>query len=231
MVFPKSVLDIPEEELLKLLETKKEDTTELVVDAPNDIFDFIHAYNLKPGDIPVPTSTLYRLYFKWSKTPLTPRQFKDRMIELFPTKVSTRHYFLLDKSAIQIKLKTLEKINEQTRNPTKSKNLKAHYESFLNYYGIKAGRYAVNAPAFFYLYDKWNFENNRPNKLGPVNFIKMSKVYFEAEFIAAKNSKYISTIYFFLDKKTVNKHLSDEQIYNFSRKNNEEIKKSTKEKK
>lgn len=202
----KTINQLSDKELHELLQSSPQIPVENSFNYPNDIMDFISFYNLKPGEENIPLRVLYKVYNKWSETPLKRSQFSEHIGRFFVTKAfgNGNSVVCLDKNAKQFQKIIQEFFKKMDK--TKKKGYKKHFDSFLNFYNISPGTLYLKDKVLYDLYDKWTYKNQNYNPLSFNQFLGFLRLYFK------KDEKYIAGNYYFSLDATIVNHLSEDMI-------------------
>ncbi len=159
----KLLTELSNEELLKVLD----DSEELLPE--NDVIKFISFYKIAPGKDLVMADLLYYIYSHWSKEKLPRKEFIKQLSFQVPHGPKG---FLINEKAINFSKKALEII--KSRDKTKSKNYKIHFEAFLNRHEFLKKPTGWLQDDFLYNLYKTDYKG-----LSFRNFKKFLKLYFE----------------------------------------------------
>lgn len=163
-------------ELLSLLNLKKDDEDNTVLEYKNDILSFLTIFNITPGDERVPMSVIKELYFNWSKSPLKGKALSRELNKYLPN--IQYKYFLLNRKAISISQEAYSLLEKRTQKITRSPNFRRHFENFLNRFKITQGDYYIEHYVLYKLYEQWSYEIcYRP--LGYNRFFSLCCLYFK----------------------------------------------------
>jgi hypothetical protein len=147
------------EELLKLVNSSKDDPHVYGDLEPNDIVLFLSTFEIQPGQNLVLHKLIYQLYKLWSKQPLNHQHFSIEMAKfILPKDVDNRHYYLINSSAFKLSAKSYQLIAAKTIDKTKSKNYRRHFDAFLKHYDLKPGKCWLESYLIYYLYDLWTYK-------------------------------------------------------------------------
>lgn len=192
----KQLINLTDDELSKLLEESSNDPKQEADYLLNDIPGFINTYNIKPGDIPFNTNSLYQLYFHWSQAPVikpTFRSFMGSMLMVASPKGKHTNYYMINQDSLKLTI-TLKKLIDSRRSKTpkktKSKNHRNHFQLFLNQNTIKPGSYFIESYVLYYIYDKWQFNNKMKIRLGKNQLYAFFKLEFEFKRVASSKTLY-----------------------------------------
>ncbi len=177
MELKKLLNNLSEEELLNVL---KEDT-ETYYENVNDLEKFLTFFNLTHGTQLIRKNFLYNIYYKWSKDPLSRRVFGRIMLDYVGSRqIGPYTYFLLNQMPLELKQKSLSLLKPK-RDKTKSPTYKKHFDNYLNYYGIRPGKYYLEGFVLYYLYDKWVFSTKKNRPIGYSQFVNFLRLYFDVK--------------------------------------------------
>jgi hypothetical protein len=177
----KKTLDISVEDLLKVLETAKqepEDTTE--PDTSDTIFNFLTAFNILPGKHSVSDNLLFKL-FKLFDTQYTKskQSFNIVVSQYLPKRLSgNRVFYLINNDMLQIGKTILNKIKSKKKDITKSKSAHKKFERFLSNNGLEPGTVYVEADILYYVYNCW-CDKVRNQPISYLRFVHLCDLYFE----------------------------------------------------
>lgn len=167
------------EDLLAALESNEEAKEVIQDNYDDDVLTFFSYYNIIPGEEIVTKALLYKLYKSWSKELIEKSMFYHYCELYLPKSNKTnKPAVLLNINALNIAKRTFDNLTERKREVTKSKKLKKHFELFLEQNEIKKGNYWLEGFTLYHLYDKWNYEIGRTNRLVEQRFLKLLKIYF-----------------------------------------------------
>lgn len=149
----------------------------------NDVLSFLRIFDIEDGDQKVKRSTLYHLYVKWSSSPVIQQVFSREVNKYVNLELENHNYFFLNQKSIDLAVLTYSKIKEKKINKTKSKAYKTHFEQFLKDHDIKAPEKWGWVEGFYlyYLYDKWNYNKKRNNRLARDVFYQYCRLYFKSK--------------------------------------------------
>jgi len=171
----KPITEVSSEELLKLIKDNPIEVSKY--EHHNDCMEFLSVYGIKQGEHRILFNLIYRLYKKWSKTPVGKRSLADAMVLLFPTiKYGQSNVYLINKEK-SFFLETGAKKKKQ--NKTKRKPWLKHFKLFIDKFELKSGRFYVKDVVLYNLYDKWTYKNNKHNPLGFQQFLKFCRLFFK----------------------------------------------------
>jgi hypothetical protein len=166
------------DELLKTLEDSEEKN--IVGVTTDDVFSFISTFNILPGNEPVLKNSLYNLYRNWSNEPLSRNSFGVRMSKHFLShQIGPKQYYKLNTTSLAIEKETLNYIEKQKVDRTKSPSWQKHFKDYLEFYKIEKGKTWVQSFVLFHFYDKWCYKNKRKCMLSEITFFNFCKLYFE----------------------------------------------------
>lgn len=171
-------------------------TGESISTIEDDVLHFASIFNLQPGNHPIQSAFLYRLYKGWSGNPVPKRSFG---FALGRGLVLKGNYFYIDKDVTLISeaLYKLKSKTPATRNPDKQK----HFKYFLDKYKITEGTYWLEGYILFSLYDSWTYKNKKQKPLKLKHFLQLCEAFFE--------TKTINNIKYFQLDKSVNNYFGD----------------------
>ncbi len=156
------------EQLIELLESKKEEQIEMQHLQEDDVSTFLSFYNLTQGSDETNLKDLYKLYKNWSIEPIRFKEFKYSLNKTF--KIESNSIFL-NKSKSNINQLLMDKLNSKQRSPIKSKIIRNKVETFVNTHQIKDGNIWTKGLDLYKLYTKSN------SPIGPQKFYKILQLY------------------------------------------------------
>lgn len=163
------VKQLSNEQLMELLETKKDEKVDVIYLQEDDLSGFLSFYNISPGSDKIKINELYKLYKNWSKQPMNFKEFKKCSNKIFQLDKST--IFINQNKAI-INQFLIEKLNSLEKyNTTKSKIVRVKIEDFLNHYQIKDGDVWTKGLELYKLFTKYY------RTIGPEKFYKLLHLY------------------------------------------------------
>jgi hypothetical protein len=193
------------EELLKTLEDTKDES---IVGVTDDVFYFISAFNILPGENKVKKGTLHQLYKTWSKQPVNRKVFSEKLAEHFLTAIIMgTHYFKINLDSMSVRKETLKYLEGKKTKKLKSPHFQKHFEQFLKEHNLKQGKAWVEGFILFYVYDKWCYETNKKTQLANSFFISFCKLYFKHK---QNNDK--AKLWFGVNDEFMMNHLTPEKI-------------------
>jgi hypothetical protein len=196
----KPITELSEAELLELI--RDEPNKIKIYEWPNDVMDFISVYNIKTGTNPITLNLLYRLYRKWSNSPVKMRELSITLTDIFPSKRSTIIY--IDKTLLNLKEEIYKLLKPVDK--TRHKGWLEHFNKYLNEYSIKSGGLFIKDTVLYNLYDKWCYKKRNP--LGLTQFTNHCKLYF--------NWKLVYNHWWFKVDESIKNHLSENLIKEMS---------------
>lgn len=162
-----------------LLELLKDTEVSKTSDINNDIINFLNIYDIQPGKSPIGVDLLYKLYSKWGGHQAR-KTFVREANNYYVLRVSgPKHYYLINKNALKFSTQLLKEFESKELNKTRSKHFKKHFDSYLDFHGIKEGRTWVESYLLYYLYDRWTYKNHNGNPLSYVQFLNFCRLYFK----------------------------------------------------
>ena len=203
----KILSEYSEDQLLNSLNQETEETPSL--EYSNDIIKFFTFYNIEPGPHQITKKGLISLYRKWSEDPVNRFQFLVEVNKyLIEFSRGNRSYYKINQKALHLSAKAFKHINANKVDKRKSKTYRKHFESYLEHYNIQKGSYHMESEILYHLYDRWNYEHHRSNRLGEQQFMNYLGLYFESYKEREKDKTY-----YMVDKNNI-KHLTTETISN-----------------
>jgi hypothetical protein len=152
----------------------------------NDTLLFIATFDLRPGKFIISKHAMYQLYRKWSRNPVSKIVFSLELQKFLPV---TSRYYQLSLSPLKITESIYKRVLDHTVDKTKSPRFKQHFDSFLEFYDIRAGKYYHKASLLYFFYDKWAYKNRNRNPLSYVQFNNFLKVYFSQKTLGSDYAK------------------------------------------
>jgi hypothetical protein len=178
------------DELLKALENVNDESVQQTVIESStgrnnsDVLLFLTTLKINKGDKPIKKILLYKLYDQWSKEPVSQNSFTMKLSYYIDT---TKYHYLINENDFSLTNK-VKKLLDPIKDRTKSKDQQKHFKYFLDKFKIKEGNSLfVEGYILFYIYDNWNFGNNKRNALGYKAFINMMKLYVPFVYINKTN--------------------------------------------
>jgi hypothetical protein len=188
---------LTEAELLKILSEPSDDNVTPVSEdesarirvlnseQSDDIVRFLAFYDIQPGNHIISTLTLRKLYNSWTKQYPKPsfKVFKRSVSKyLLPMRYpnSESVYYLINKDTYSVEeenQKLREKKHKAKIYTYKRNNIK-HFQNFLDYYDIRAGKVYIEMFLLYYIYDKWVSKNNTKYRLSEPIFSDYCTLYF-----------------------------------------------------
>lgn len=177
------------EDLLKDLNLEDEQISpdvEEKIQSSDTILAFLRFFNIEPGKQEVKAKYLYKLYSKFTEKPLNKLTFSIQMGEYFQFKSGLHDetkVYLVNQKVLNLSEKLLNFLEKQTRHPRhKALSSKAHFESFINKYGLKPGEKQdwiwVSIDLLYNLYDKWVYSIKRKQPMAKDEFERICHAYF-----------------------------------------------------
>lgn len=208
--------EISLEDLLKSLDGIEElnnppTNTELDLSELSPVISFIQAFNITHGEHLVRDRVLYKLFRLWAKDSfIDQKNFNNQFGRyIIPSSIGGKRYYSINTDHIKISQSTLAIIKDHQRDRTKSKHYKAHFQKFLNHYGLEAGSVYVEAEILYYLYDKVNTEKGRKNLFNFEGFLQMGRLFFSQKRISSNK------IAWFGVNQNIKNHLTEEMVRNW----------------
>lgn len=175
----------------------------------NPIEQFIITFNLENGEENVDPRLLYNLFKLWCTTPITYSKFRDFIYKRFIRiqKNGTTH---LKINLLSSKIsKNINKIIvTRTKDKTKSKKYKLHFQAFMNVYELKKGNVYVEEDILYYLYDKWQYRRSKQNILNKTAFSRIAALHFDSKIINRMT-------WFAVEGTSIMKYLSKKEVDNW----------------
>lgn len=180
MKIKKLPTEIDTQDLLKLLETNSTIELKPIKKAKQVFTDKVHSfiskYNIKPGENPVLSKTLYKL-FNLEFPEYGIQRFTRRMKYLLPfDTIKKNTLFLIDKDILDIS-KSVEKLVFKTNNKViaKKRNYKRHIEAYIKFFKLSPGQNAISFIILDDLYDRWTYKTKKKKIFGSLS--KLLKMY------------------------------------------------------
>lgn len=181
---PKLIHEYSVEELLKLMDSSKEEVTtksdEEYVD--NEVIRFLAYYDIKPGTYRINTKLMFRLFKAWSKDKTYKyADFIRNMYSQLEKKYTSINfekfqYFKINKTLINI-TRFLEEAKPKKIIFRKTMYYKKFMEEFIEQHKLAAGPIFVEADILYYLFDFYNHKKGR-RLIGYERFVSMCHLYF-----------------------------------------------------
>ncbi len=180
----KSITNIADEELLKLLDNLDDSDEESVESFDTSVLAFVTTFNLKPGKDRIVKKQLYRLYKLWNKglKKLTQPNFT---LELGFYLTHTTNYYMVNKSLFDIASFVKEEKTRKTRNKAKSKHWHNHFKTFLQDTKLEEGTYYIELEILYFLYQQWRTKKHKVGNIGRKQFIKILDIFFDVKAISS----------------------------------------------
>lgn len=208
MALKKLPNSLTNKELLDSIKDVSNDEPVILETHSNDVLKFLTTYNIKPGKQLVMKRLLYDLYRKWSKMPVDPRKFTFEVGKYLLLHGTRRPCYFINREGFTLAQEIEKLYIQHTKDKTKIVNYKRHFDSFLNYYGLKPGNYYIESYVLYNLYDKWVYKNgNQRHPLGSNQFHSFCKLYFKKERLTSNR-----VAWFGVNKKAIQQHLSQDEI-------------------
>jgi hypothetical protein len=184
---PKLINEYSVEELLKLMDSSKEDVTQKSEEeyVNNESIRFLAYYDIKPGNHRISTKLLFKLFKSWTKD----RSYKyenfvrDLFSQLEIKNTTFRRekyqYFKINKNILNI-TRYLEESKPKKIIFRKTMFYKKFMEEFLEQHNIKAGPIFVEADILYYLFDYYNQKKTR-RMVSYERFVSLCHLYFESK--------------------------------------------------
>jgi len=174
---------ISDEELLKALETAKDDEFSLKLDRKEDeIVSFLRFFNIENGNHPIRKTQIYRLYKLYSKNPIGNIEFQEKLGHYI---VPVVKYYKINKTAANLNDKLYEFLEKNTINKDrfKVKSWHTHFNNYIKKYSIKSGSRDnfiwLESFLLYDLYDQWTYEIKKKSPLSEETFNRFCKLYFK----------------------------------------------------
>lgn len=120
----------------------------------DNILEFLSYYGITPGENPVKSRILYKMYDSWNKSQgYGSKYFGLKMSELFK-KDTTCFYINLDALTLSSKAKEVFFKKQNTEKVT-SKTWKKHFDKFLEEFCIVPGEFTIKQAELYYIYEEW----------------------------------------------------------------------------
>lgn len=197
----KIIHDKSTEELLRLLEeTMDEDIVDESLDNP--AIDFINIYKLKPGNNPVRSRVLVRLYKIYLKDHIVDSAAVRQLNEFLPF---VNGNFMLDVSSMNLNLVYLRYLSKKKLKKTTSGAYQKRFDDFCKHWNLEKGEYYLPSYALYFLYQV--FVNDRKSKIyiQPGEFIRFLKINFTTKTLTKAEK------WFGVDKQQLRKTLNEQQ--------------------
>lgn len=200
------------EELLEALD-QSDAVDEFVSSDP--IFSFIQTFNIREGNKKIKCDLIYDLFKMWNKFSNIKRlkffhEFEKyfQIHNLHSKSLRSRHY-LLDNDMLEIvkNIETYKKIHPE--NKKKYKSVKKHFETFLNFHGIKEGQLYIESDVLYHIYDTWIYRNNGHSYLSYERFTNICSLYFTPRHFEGSEM-----IWFGLDS-SIKQYISQQAVANW----------------
>jgi len=196
--------------------TTEEHTQTLLELVDNDVYEFILSLNLKSGPNRIKKRIMYAIYKAWSVKPVGLYKFSVFFQSVFDH--DNTHY-LLNSDVLSMLRTPVKYIKRELKGHERSRNYKQHFETYLNHYGMEAGKFYIQGYVLYYLYDLWTYKNKSLRPLNYKNFIKFCDIYFERKRLES------SKIYYYgINESIKETHLTKDrldEIHQWGRKYNE----------
>lgn len=131
-----STKQLTDQQLMELLETKKDEVLIIEHLKEDDVSSFLSFYNITQGSDEANLKDLHKLYKNWSRESMKLKEFKHYLNKTF--KIDSNSIFL-NKSKAIINQLLIDKLNAKEHSPMKSTIIHNKIETFLNHYQIKNG--------------------------------------------------------------------------------------------
>lgn len=207
----KSQNDISIDDLLKALDTKKPDASDVVVDDDDIVLAFIQTFKIEEGNYKIHADLIYRLFTTWAKKPVNKGKFFTEFKKYFQPYDTTRVYKLnKDINDIVKHFKDQKTIfeNKISNRSILSKAVQANFKKFLQECDIKNGPLYVEADIFYHVYDTWCYRN-RKKPLSYLRFSNMAQLFFDY-----KRFKGSLVVWFALDP-SIKQHIDKNAVLNW----------------
>jgi len=168
------------EKLLSALENENvisEDVESLKQDA--DVFDFINAFNIKPGQNKIKVSSFYLHYKNWSIDPINKIIFYSIIKKLFNFQIEKDTYIFIKNDLVDLNNLIVRQKKAKTY-LRKTKTLKNHVENFIDEMEIIPSEKWVSLKDVYKWYIKWRY-HRKQTKLNPKDLKNLLKFYFESK--------------------------------------------------
>lgn len=206
----KSQNDISIDDLLKALDTKKSDASEVIVD-DDAVLAFIQTFKIEEGNYKIHADLIYRLFSMWSKKPVRLHKFFTEFNKYIRPFNTTKTYKLNKNINDIVKhfkdQKTLYN-NKISNRSILSKSVQANFKKFLEQCDIKNGNLYVEADIFYHVYDTWCYRN-RKKPLSYLRFSSMAQLFFNH-----KRFKGSLMVWFALDP-SIKQHIDKNAVLNW----------------
>lgn len=157
------------------LKSKREDS----------VIKFLQFYNIEPGKHLMKTKTLYGLYKKFIKDPLTRQSFciqMNKFLNLKSLNDTRETYYLINQKALNISEKALSLLGDDLKQLRFKNKARQHFESFIERYNIKPGNEDsfiwLSYDVLYDLYDEWTYNNSKRAPLSKKHLRKICGMYF-----------------------------------------------------
>lgn len=200
--------ELTTEELLKIAESTDDNIPSHHVfsdSIEHEVYNFLMVMNIKPGNEVVKGRLLYELYTKWSAQPVRPGRFY-RDITKFLVCYKSNHY-LINRNSFKLYEAITEHNTKHSKDITKVKVYKQRFDEFINYYNLKPGNFYVETFIMVHLYNKYCSEVKSHKRIWNRTFKAFCNLYFPKKRITSSRIGW-----FGIDKETLLKHISQEEI-------------------
>jgi hypothetical protein len=144
----------------------------------NSVLRFLVAHGIEAGRYNAPISGLFALYCKWTDLAMGKRAFHNKIAQFLVKRVIRDIGFVrINKSITQLGIIENEIVTKK-HNPSAFQYKKRHFDNFLAYYDLKAGKFFVESFILYHLYDRWTHMNGTKNTLGKPSFNEFCALYF-----------------------------------------------------
>jgi len=170
--------DLTEEELLEGID---EEAEELEVFHEDDFLSFLSYYSIQSGEHRVASSIMWTLYKHWSKDPIREKSFYYKLAAHFES-VFIRGYphYLINFDPQRLSAYAIAHIKKNKKQHLKHPNKINHFEAFLAFNGLKAGKKEwIKDEDFYFMYDKWTYKNKSKLTLSRRQFDDFCRIYFK----------------------------------------------------
>lgn len=189
-----TIKEVSIEDLLKALDNKQEDSTDIIVD--DVVFLFIQTFNIKCGKNKVSSKLLYDLFKLWNTSEtLTPIKFSMQLSKYFEKPDENSKFYLLNKEIAEV-VKTIQEYSVGTSTApkanlgVKSKNVHRHFNKFLEKYSIRPGKLYVECDILYHLYDTWCY-NKKIKTLSYTRFKELCIMFFDSKRLSQGSPNWI----------------------------------------
>lgn len=199
-----NISNLTDEELEAALSGTK---IEVKGELKTDIFEFVETFKLESGETRVPSRLIYKIYKRWSKSPLIQTDFGHQLSLMFENK--KEHYYLnkdIKDLAKQVLTKAPAKLNKLN-----STRFKQHFDNFVTKFNIVRGDFYIKSEVLFDLYDKWTYANKKASAFNPDNFKDFCNLYF-------KSKQDFESTYFGVNESIINNLSPDQKLNCLSKK-------------